>query len=406
MKPMTLLLAVNVLLCNHALGGDIMVERMQSVIDEVSDLRLRYESSVRKNDECQNQLEEQQKIITKISRDEGVDYRVFEENRKRMESLESENKRLKEALKTGKKDLSLEKELSALEKENKRLNASALILVEKNHALLAQINKMKNIESISSDDELKSLRKQVKELESKVPKRVGSPLQTDEYLALVQEKSSLEKRLSEIEERNKELDSKNIKLQNDIKEYKANIGIDSRSDRYEALEREKEVLQRNLEISISKECKPKPVPKVKKVCADDNPFPKLLMKEDRLPQPEMIKEKIILPHKIEEEPVIDITPQSKAPESSISAPKSAEEVMSVLKSAIVVQKPGTYRVIVETPVYNAPDGNVIEIWEEKTSFTSNALQGEWIKITGYFVEKKWKKSREEMWVKLSNTLKR
>jgi len=33
-------------------------------------------------------------------------------------------------------------------------------------------------------------------------------------------------------------------------------------------------------------------------------------------------------------------------------------------------------------------------------------EGKWIKITGFFVDKKWKKAKNELWVKKINTVNR
>jgi len=43
---------------------------------------------------------------------------------------------------------------------------------------------------------------------------------------------------------------------------------------------------------------------------------------------------------------------------------------------------------------------VIEKWEKGTSFTSNLKSDKRIKITGYFVNKVWKKADKNMWVNL------
>jgi len=67
---------------------------------------------------------------------------------------------------------------------------------------------------------------------------------------------------------------------------------------------------------------------------------------------------------------------------------------------------GTFRFAKDADVYDGVDGNVVAIWEEKTSFTSNVSSGDWTKITGYFVNKKWQKATEELWVRTKNTIQR
>lgn len=59
----------------------------------------------------------------------------------------------------------------------------------------------------------------------------------------------------------------------------------------------------------------------------------------------------------------------------------------------------TYRLKNSAKIYDAIDGDVIEEWEERTSFTSNVQSGTWIKVTGYFIDKKWHSSTRSLWVK-------
>ncbi|MBL1244603.1 MAG: hypothetical protein COA39_009505 [Sulfurimonas sp.] len=66
----------------------------------------------------------------------------------------------------------------------------------------------------------------------------------------------------------------------------------------------------------------------------------------------------------------------------------------------------TYRVKIEANIYNAIDGEKIDVWERYTSFTSNEATVKWIKITGYFTDKLWEASSKEMWIKSCDALKR
>lgn len=61
--------------------------------------------------------------------------------------------------------------------------------------------------------------------------------------------------------------------------------------------------------------------------------------------------------------------------------------------------PHTYRLNKNAKIYDAQAGAVLFEWEERRSFTSNFKSGEWIQITGYFIEKIWHKSAKELWVK-------
>ncbi len=50
-------------------------------------------------------------------------------------------------------------------------------------------------------------------------------------------------------------------------------------------------------------------------------------------------------------------------------------------------------------IYDARDGRKLDKWYKNTTFTSNIKHGRWIKITGYFVDKKWRKAQKELWIK-------
>jgi myosin heavy subunit len=288
---------------------DVMVERMQSVVDEVVDLRARYEASDKQLSECVNELQSQEQMVKKLSRGEGLDFKEYEQNREKIQTLEKENKSLK----------NYEKEIQTLEKENQRLTSSARILVDKNQKLLKQVNRYKQ----TTNGETEAL-----EIE----------LQTT--LELLNIKKAQNKKL--------------------------------------------EVEINRLKTKPCPQCAPckKSVVNIVKVieksCEDENPFPKLMPKD----------KKVVKPHKVEENHTIQ--------EVKVSDPAKK----------IVSEKASVYRIKNEASVYDAINGNVVAIWEKKTSFTSNVIQGEWIKITGYFVDKKWKRAQKELWVKAFFTTKR
>ncbi len=66
----------------------------------------------------------------------------------------------------------------------------------------------------------------------------------------------------------------------------------------------------------------------------------------------------------------------------------------------------TYSFKTEVNIYDIIDGEKIAVLGKSTSFTSNEKTLEWIKITGYFIDKVWRISDTEMWIKSSNVLKR
>ncbi len=322
------------------LGDELMSERIQSVVDEVSELRARYEHSVEQNSACMQQLGEQQRRMDKIAKNEGYDYRLFEENRKRLSMLEAENEELKKASTGGviaKKELeSLHKEIEIIKRENMRLNSSADILVEKNHVLLEQLNRLKRAETKEGE------------------KKENTPELTDLKSAFVKEqqmKIALQERLQmALNEMNKL-----------IQENKALS----------------EKLQDEGLASVA-ECEPE---RVIHECQDDNPFPQLMMKEKK-----------------------EVLPQKEDAEITITVNKTPQ--VALKPERIITTTGNAYRMNKEAQVYDAPDGKPIELWEEKTSFTSNVFEGDWIKITGHFVDRIWQKSTKDMWVKSEDTLKR
>lgn len=66
----------------------------------------------------------------------------------------------------------------------------------------------------------------------------------------------------------------------------------------------------------------------------------------------------------------------------------------------------TYRLTQESVIYSDVNGKEIDKWEKSTSFTSTLRLGNWIKISGYFVDKKWQKAQRQMWVEASHAFKR
>jgi len=132
------------------------------------------------------------------------------------------------------------------------------------------------------------------------------------------------------------------------------------------------------------------VKEIEKVVCEEpketNIFPKLVMKNEIKTQ--KVETKI---QKVEEK-VETITQES--PEESLSK----EEIVSVEASA--------YRFKRDAKIYDDINGVEQLSWNEGTSFTSNVRSENWIKITGYFVEKQWLPAVESMWVKNDAVVKR
>lgn len=76
------------------------------------------------------------------------------------------------------------------------------------------------------------------------------------------------------------------------------------------------------------------------------------------------------------------------------------------KNEIITFKASAFRLKTDSVVYDAANGKKIDLWEKGTSFTSGSMMDGWIKISGYFVKRKWKKAQKEMWVKSAQTIKR
>ncbi|WP_345991441.1 hypothetical protein [Sulfurimonas sp. HSL-1716] len=64
----------------------------------------------------------------------------------------------------------------------------------------------------------------------------------------------------------------------------------------------------------------------------------------------------------------------------------------------------SFRLKEDSYIYDGPEGKKIEIWSKDTSFTSYIKKGDWIKITGYFIDRVWVPAKEkELWVEKSST---
>ncbi len=72
----------------------------------------------------------------------------------------------------------------------------------------------------------------------------------------------------------------------------------------------------------------------------------------------------------------------------------------------VTFKASSFHLVHESVIYDAINGKKLDIWVKNTSFTSSIKTASWIKITGYFVNKKWKSAKYEMWVKIAQVEKK
>jgi len=86
--------------------------------------------------------------------------------------------------------------------------------------------------------------------------------------------------------------------------------------------------------------------------------------------------------------------------------KKEYQIESLDESSIIKFKAAPFRLKTESIIYDNVNGSKIDQWERGTSFTSNKKTRSWIQITGYFVDKKWRSAKKEMWVKQAQVLKR
>lgn len=84
--------------------------------------------------------------------------------------------------------------------------------------------------------------------------------------------------------------------------------------------------------------------------------------------------------------------------------KESAKTESVNDTDVHTVKGVAYRLRIDSPIYDAKDGNRISEWSQNTSFTSNQRSNNWIKITGHFVNKVWQKSNQDYWVEESNVI--
>ncbi|MBC8237034.1 MAG: hypothetical protein H8E76_02275 [Helicobacteraceae bacterium] len=197
-----------------------------------------------------------------------------------------------------------------------------------------------------------------------------------EYKTLL-EKEKLKNTLlvSQIDDLRKLNDAKSVKFIKNEKSKKVNEDIlenklnneksknkslsDDLKIKYEKIIKNKDNLIISLKNQINNNKKSEIVKK--EICEDDNPFPSLMMKENKKKQ----------------------------------------------KPAYTLEfKAGTYRLNKESEIYDDMDGNILFIWEDKSSFTARKVTQDWIKISGYFIDRKWKKAEKSLWVKKVNAVAR
>lgn len=72
---------------------------------------------------------------------------------------------------------------------------------------------------------------------------------------------------------------------------------------------------------------------------------------------------------------------------------------------IVEITPSLFKFVQEGGLYDSPNGKLLESWDEGRKFTATSRAGNWIRISGFFVNGKWTTMPEERWVSATDILK-
>ncbi|MCD6260105.1 MAG: hypothetical protein J7J31_10955 [Helicobacteraceae bacterium] len=226
-------------------------------------------------------------------------------------------------------------------------------------SLLLYADEIQRIESIVKDITL--LRTQYEECQEKLSSGGDTLFPLKQTLKDEQQKNIL--LLSELDAC-KNSHQENEKLRFRILELeKSNIDLENiLKSKYEKLLAQKDNRIKYLENQIKNKQKP--------IKEEFNQFPKLVMKKETLQKREI---------------------PSKIDKSSVKEQ---------------VTEPSVYRLKYESDIFESVDGVVVDRWEEERSFTSNRKYKNWVKITGYFVDQKWRKAERDLWIVEENILKR
>jgi len=84
----------------------------------------------------------------------------------------------------------------------------------------------------------------------------------------------------------------------------------------------------------------------------------------------------------------------------------AKEVVKKHIEKARFMKASNFRLKLDASIFDKPNGKKVDNWMQNTTFTSNIRTDNWIKITGYFVNKKWRKATKEMWIEADKVFKR
>jgi len=257
-------------------------------------------------------------------------------------------------------------------------------------SLSLNANEMQRIESIVKD--ITKLRGQYEacQIETKIYS-LKLNKEREKNKILIQEINSFKN----LYKREIEYKNKIIKLENKIKKQEKLLKVKENT--------KNTVVMKNIPIVKIKEKKKKTlVIKEKTIeniilvnCEEPNPFPKLVMKKEFLQENEKVNKTMKL---------------SKEKKSVIK--KELREIKKIVEpkrkevQKLERFKASAFRFNKIATVYDRVNGKKLYEWEEGTSFTSSIKTQNWIKITGYFVDRVWMRSSKELWVKSADVIKR
>jgi len=270
-----------------------------------------------------------------------------------------------------------------------------LLLVILILGLSLNADEMKRIEAIVSD--ITKLRAEYEgcQTEAKIYS-VQLKDERDKNKILIQEMNSFKN----LYKREIEYKNKILKLENKIKNQEKRLKIKENNKKYSILENNKitKIKEKKKKTLVMKEKTVRNLVLVN--CEEPNPFPKLVMKKEFLQEDKSIKidkiKEAITPKKVKKTVVKKELPEIK----KIVEPKR-EEVEKLERF-----KASAFRLNKNAPIYDKVNGKKLYEWEKATSFTSSIKTQNWVKITGYFVDRVWMPSSKELWIKSTDVIKR
>jgi hypothetical protein len=122
---------------------------------------------------------------------------------------------------------------------------------------------------------------------------------------------------------------------------------------------------------------------------------------------EMLQQQIAMLEETIKEQSVELENSSKALAKTIVVRKIKENNPTpVFKMKPKYFKIATFRVSRDADIYDSQNGAIIDKWAKGTSFTSSERTDDMIQITGYFVDKIWRGSKKDMWIKSINAFER